>query len=131
MSIASTLTELTDSDSEAAAMASPEVRFGAALPTQVCSNTGSSAAAEGRGIPKAITHNGKRMRWFADQKRQHLKKKVQMEGKRAAAAFERAIVVPLEFHDLKSSSKPKHERRLYPLEELEPLGVRVVSWNGR
>lgn len=60
-----------------------------------------------------------------------MSKKTRTGASRAMAAFKDAIRVPCEFNDLGVSVKPKHERRVYRHEELEPLGVRTVEWDGR
>jgi hypothetical protein len=80
---------------------------------------------------KQINHSGRRMRRFRDVGRRRMSKRARTEARRSAASFERAIVVPHEFDDLETSTKPKFERRVYRHEELELLGVRTVRWDGR
>jgi hypothetical protein len=65
------------------------------------------------------------------RKRRRLGRTMRREGNRSAASFERAIHVPREFNDLKATMKPRFKRRVYWHEELEPLGIRTVKWDGR
>ncbi|KAF9643283.1 hypothetical protein BDM02DRAFT_3132535 [Thelephora ganbajun] len=62
--------------------------------------------------------------------RQGVKKKAQLDRWRIKKALDRAIAVPFEFTDLRSSYTTQYERKVYLHEELEKLGISTVKWDG-
>lgn len=136
-SFASTLTELTDSDDEPCNTAISEIPERVPAASLSSNNVGvRHGVHEGTRVVSApsdgeLTHSARRMKQFCEQKRLLQRKKTRKEGKRVAASFDRAVTVPVEFHDLKPSLKPKFERRVYRHEDLEPLNIETVKWNGR
>ena len=62
--------------------------------------------------------------------RQRIKKKIQMERHQIRKALERAVTVPLDFSNLRSSSVTQLESRVYRHEELEEKSVTTIKWDG-
>ena len=61
---------------------------------------------------------------------QRIKKKTQMERHQIRKALERAVTVPLEFSNLRSSSVTQLKPRVYHHKELEEKGIVTIKWDG-
>ena len=62
--------------------------------------------------------------------RQGIKKKAQLERRQIRKALERAVTVPFEFSDLRSSSSVQFEHRIYRHEELKGKEITTIEWDG-
>lgn len=62
--------------------------------------------------------------------RQQVKKKVRQERWRVRKAIYRAIAVPFEFAELRSSYTIQSESKVYLREELAKSGISTIKWDG-
>ena len=79
----------------------------------------------------SVTSGSEADRHGRKKKRRRIGRKLRLQGKRSAASFEKAVSITCEVGDLTTSTKFPFERRVYRHEELEPLGIRTVKWDGR
>ena len=83
------------------------------------------------GVDEPVDSDGEADHHGRRKKRRRLGRKLRMQGKRSAAAFEKVVAIPCEFNDLTTSAKFEFERRVYRHKELELLGIRTIRWDGR
>jgi hypothetical protein len=75
------------------------------------------------------SHQWKRLRAFISS--QSNSKRAKRKDGRTRKALDRAIVVPFEMEDFKTSGELGFEPRVYTLKEVTALGVTVIPWDGR
>jgi hypothetical protein len=75
------------------------------------------------------SHQWKRLRAFISS--QGNSKRAKRKDGRTRKALDRAIVVPFEMEDFKTSGELGFEPRVYTLKEVTALGVTVIPWDGR
>ena len=77
------------------------------------------------------SHKKERMEKFKREKSGEKSKKTRMECARFIKVMKGVTPVPFELGQFRPSLKVAHESRIYRHEELEALGVRTISWDGR
>jgi hypothetical protein len=76
-------------------------------------------------------HQHRRMKMFKAKKAGEKSKRARMLAGRTTHAFERAIIVPYELEEFKTTGELGFEPRVYTLEEVTALDVQTVPWDGR